>query len=81
MYGQGTMSGRRGGVWDLAEGRQPGRHHQTGVWESGRCLGKMQLLRPGPVCTCPKKEGGRRPPTMPSSPHQANPRWRERRWD
>lgn len=54
MYGLGTMSaeaGRSTGHWvypkdqqrDLAEGRQLGRHHKTGVCESVRCLGKMQL--------------------------------------
>lgn len=57
----------------LAEGRQLGRHHKSGVCESVRCLGKMQLLQPGPACTCPKKEGGRRPSHNAAQPASGQP--------
>lgn len=44
---------------DVFLGRQLGPQHEPGVWESARCLEKMQLLQPGPVCTCPRREGRR----------------------
>lgn len=45
---------------DSMRGRHLGPQQEVGVWESVKCLGKTQLLQPGPVCTCPKREGGRR---------------------
>lgn len=45
---------------DLIRDEQLGPQHEARVWESVKCLGKMQLLQPGPVYTCPKREGGRR---------------------
>lgn len=69
MYGLGRTSGERQSTGhrmyskdqqDVFQGKQLGPQRKAGVWESTRCLGKMQLLQPGPACTCPKREGSRR---------------------
>lgn len=57
----------------LAGGRHLGSHQKTGACESARRLGKMQLLQPGPVCTCPEEEGGGRPSHNAERPASGQP--------
>lgn len=82
--GWGRCPGRRGGVWDTGctlttnKGAWP----EADTWDatrrracqSARCLGEMQRLQPGPVCTCPEEEGGGRPSHNAERPASGQPR-------